>query len=328
MQHNWQHIIYNREATPPPGAWDNIAHQLDVPAEEKNWATGIYLQEEVPPAGVWKDIAAALDTDAGSNWQTRLYEKEAAPPEGVWASISAALDADNARVITMQPRTKSKQFYFRMAAAAAVIVAIAGTALWFSGRRSFDNDMQTVAKNNTAEKAKPAAGPTAAATIPPVAAAPQETQTVANTAAKKQVQPAGTKPAANTIAPLEYVKNNEMAFLPDNNPVLSNTKKLPDNNGQVNTDIALMNAPANTYISISGPDGQSIRVSSKFASLVGYLTDGPQKEERLDIIIRESAMWKATFRQWREKMTSNNAAPSFGNFMDIIEMGKLLNDKQ
>jgi hypothetical protein len=328
MQHNWQHIIYNREETPPPGAWDNIAHQLDKPAEETNWTTDVYLQEATPPAGVWSDIAAALDNTENSNWQTRLYEKEVAPPTGVWAAITTALDKEGGKLITMQPRIKSRQFYFRMAAAAAVIVAIAGTVLWLKGNLFPGNSTQTVAKNNASEQVKPAVKEITENPALPAPVTQEQIQPVA-AADKKQNAPVNTaKQVGTVITPLEYVTNNDPAFLPDNNPVLNNTKKLPGNNGQVNTAIALMDAPANTYISISGPDGQSIRVSSKFANLVGLLGDGPVKEERLDVIIRESAMWKATFRQWRQKMINTEAAPSFGNFMDIIEMGKLLNDNK
>jgi hypothetical protein len=323
MQGSWQHIIYNREETPPPGAWDNIAHKLEMADDAEDWSTKIYLEEATPPPGAWHEIAAALNHTENSNWQAKLYEKEITPPAGVWAAISTALDATDTRVITMQPR---RRFYYRLAAAAVVIVAVAGTALWFAGNQSTNTAAQTTAKNTAPEeKLNPAEKQTAETTILP-GAETQEKQQPAAVIVKKQTKPTVTQADDKIIPPLEYVKNNQTGFLPEN-PVLNNSKKLPGNNGQVNTDIALMDAPANTYISISGPDGQSIRVSSKFANLIGYLSDGPTKEERLDVIIRESALWKATFRQWKEKMISNTAAPSLGNFMDIIEMSKLLNEK-
>jgi hypothetical protein len=325
MQGNWQHTIYNREEAPPHGAWDNIAHKLDMADAAENWATDIYLKEVTPPPGTWNEIAAALDHTENNSWQTRLYEKEVAPPAGVWEAINTALDTTDTKVITMQPGRSNKKFYYRLAAAAAVIVAIAGTALWYAGKQPTDTAIQPLAKNTTNNNPVNSAVKETAETIALPAAETQEKQQPA-AIAKKQTKQAVTQADDKTIPPLEYVKNNQMGFLPEN-PVLNNSKKLPDNNGQVNTDIALMEAPANTYISISGPDGQSIRVSSKFANLIGYLGDGPIKEERLDVIIRESALWKATFRQWREKMISNTAAPSLDNFMDIIEMSKLLNEK-
>jgi hypothetical protein len=325
MQGNWQHILYNREETPPPGAWDNIAHKLQMADAVQDWSTEIYLKEETPPPGTWNEIAASLNAAENSNWQTRAYEKEVTPPAGVWAAISTALDTTDTRVITMQPARSSKKFYYRLAAAAAVLVAIAGTALWFAGKQPADITVQPIAKNTSNSSQENAAAKATAETIALPAAETQEKEQPA-AIAKKQTKPTVTQADDKIIPPLEYVKNNQTGFLPEN-PVLNNSKKLPGNNGQVSTDIALMETPANTYISISGPDGQSIRVSSKFANLIGYLSDGPVKEERLDIIIRESALWKATFRQWRDKMISNTAAPSLGNFMDIIEMSKLLNEK-
>jgi hypothetical protein len=316
MQDNWQHIIYNREETPPPGAWDNIARKLEMAGAAEDWSTEIYLKEETPPPAVWDEIAAALNHTENSNWQTRIYEKEIAPPADVWAAISTALDAPSTKVVTMQAgSSSSKKFYIRLAAAAAMVVAIAGTALWFAGNPSAGIAPQTVAKNNTDNSP-----------VNPAAKETQEKQQPAAVIANRQTKPAVTPADDKTIPALEYVKNSQPGFLPGQ-PVLNNSKKLPGNNGQVSTDIALMETPANTYISISGPDGQSIRVSSKFANLIGYLGDGPLKEEKLDVIIRESAQWKATFRQWREKMITNTAAPLPGNFMDIIEMGKLLNEK-
>ncbi len=329
MQGNWQHIIYDREETPPPGAWDNIAHKLEMADTAEYWTTELYLKEATPPLGLWNEIAAGLDAASGKNWHTKLYEKEVAPPAGVWAAISTALDTAGAKVITMPPAHSIKKINYRLAAAAAaaVIITIAGTALWFAGKQSTDSDLPFVAKNTaTSNPANIAVKETAETAVLPATETQEKEQPAA--IVKKQINraPASGKADSKIIPPLEYVKNNQMGFLPDN-PVLSNSKKLPDNNGQVNTDIALMETPANTYISISGPDGQSIRVSSKFANLIGYLSDGPVKEERLDVIIRESARWKATFMQWREKMISNTTAPSLGNFMDIIEMSKMLSEK-
>ncbi len=326
MQGNWQYIIYNREETPPQGAWDNIAYKLDMADTAENWSTEIYLKEATPPPGAWNEIAAALDHTENKSWQTRLYEKEVTPPAGVWGAINTALDATDTKVITMQPGRSNKKLYYRLATAAAVIVTIAGTALWYAGKQPSDTAIQPIAKNAPNNSpVNPAVIETAETTVLPASEA-QEKQQPAAAIVKKQSKLPITQADDKNIPPLDYVKNNQMGFLPEN-PVLNNSKKLPDNNGQVSTDIALMETPANTYISISGPDGQSIRVSSKFANLIGYLSDGPVKEERLDVIIRESALWKATFRQWREKMISNTAVPSLGNFMDVIEMSKLLNEK-
>jgi hypothetical protein len=358
MQGKWQHIMYNREETPPSGAWDTIAHKLEMGdaagwatdtylAEEippvgvwdtiahklemgdaSDWSTDIYLAEETPPPGIWDDICALLDNEAKSNWQTRLYNKEVVPPASVWAAITTVLDNNGARVIAMPATRSGQKSYARLAAAAAVIIAIAGTVVWFLAGRNTSTTVQppvAVKKNTNTEVVRSAVAENAdTATLPPTEVRPKQLLPVAM--AKKQQKSPTTSVDDKAIPVLEYVKNNPISFLPEQ-PVLQNKRKLPGSNGQVSTDIALMETPASTYISMSGPDGQSIRVSSKFANLIGYLGDGPVKEERLDIIIRESALWKATFKQWREKMINHAGVISVDNFMDIVEMGKLLNEK-
>lgn len=87
-----------------------------------------------------------------------------------------------------------------------------------------------------------------------------------------------------------------------------------------------MNTP-NNYVSFIGPNGQEVKVSSKFSNLLGYM-DGkePESEEYLDKIINESNFWRGKFKTWRNKMINNNVAPSPSNFMDIIELSKLLQE--
>ncbi len=131
---------------------------------------------------------------------------------------------------------------------------------------------------------------------------------------------------ANFYSPA-YVKGNapiELAQMPK----VEFTQMLQDVNGETPMDISLMNAP-NSYISVTGPDGQSVKVSSKFSNLINLLNDkNPAAVENIDIIISESAKWRSTFANWREKMTNNSIAPSISNFMDIIELSKMLESKK
>jgi hypothetical protein len=81
-------------------------------------------------------------------------------------------------------------------------------------------------------------------------------------------------------------------------------------------------------VSFVGPNGQEVKVSSKFSNLLGYM-DGrdPETVENLDKIISESNFWRGKFKSWRNKMISNNNASSPANFMNIIELSKLLNEE-
>lgn len=362
MQKGWQHTAYHAEVPPPAGAWDSIAHTLDhaeqaewqttaynaatMPpsgvwdsityaldnAEQTAWQTTAYNAETLPPATIWAQVSAALDNTVATQWQQDMYQYEVAPPAAAWGNITATLDNAGGKLVQMEPAQRSqRKFYLRIAAAAAVVSVIALSAVWFSQSIFFNSDPQSIAGNQPAAVTpNTTTVNTAPVTNNPVTAPSTDVAAVPAAAPNKEAATVSRRTTAVKeagIAPLEYVNGNEVAYLDERaNPAIA--KKLPDADGQVTTDITKMEAPAATgYITVSGPDGRSVRVSAKFASLLGYLNDTPGQEERLDVIIKESAVWKATFKQWRQKMMNNNIAPSFDNFMDVIELSKLLNSE-
>ncbi|MBL0147036.1 MAG: hypothetical protein IPP48_16295 [Chitinophagaceae bacterium] len=82
-------------------------------------------------------------------------------------------------------------------------------------------------------------------------------------------------------------------------------------------------------MTIVGPDGQSVRISSKFSKQLGYFTDrSPESMENIDFIIKESTIWKNKIAGWRSQMNSSSLAPSISNFMDVVEFSKLVSEKK
>lgn len=331
---DWQNRIYHATVEPPVDSWQQIAAALDAaPASQADWQGRMYQYEAAPPAEAWQSVAEMLDKQAANtDWDAHLYNHQVEPPAAVWAYITAQLNTDTAPVVSIAQKPLRNKSIFRIAAAAIILLGLAGTALWTMRERFFGESSQSVAVNTIA----PTTQPPVANTTAPVASNDNQAQTGAIVEGASTTQPNNAMAAKNTgkkkptasritttIAPLEYVTHNEMAFLPTD-AIFTNTNKLPNERGQTVVEINGMDAPNSSYINISGPDGQSIRVSAKFANLLGYLNDGPGQEERLDRIIKESAFWKATFRQWREKMTDADAAPSLSNFMGLLEMVKVL----
>jgi hypothetical protein len=326
MQSNWQYKLYHQEAAPPQGAWAGIASVLDT--DDK--ITNIYQQEETPPAGVWEAIASALDdNEAKEDWQHTIYNQTAIPPEGVWESISTHLD--KAAVSNVPAAVPVRRLSIIRMAAAAVITGLLATGVWFLTQPAAKAPVDVAATPS-----KPAAPATtvAPAPIPVFDSMSPISQSVPIATAKATV-------AQSRVAPQRSITIQPLSFLPESKAVGTDETTIP---AMALENRALLDNPAgnaidnmdNTvsvvnsgYISISGPDGQTVRLSSKFSNLAAYLNDeSPDTEELLDRIIRESAFWKAKFRRWREKMLNNTTAPSFGNFMDMIELGKLLEEKQ
>jgi hypothetical protein len=335
MPNNWLNKIRSHQATPPQGVWMNIANELDKENETGavDLKTKMYNYQSIPPTNALSNIFAILDkeeTQAATSFTERIYNYQQQAPASAWQNIINDLDKSEAKIVPLTNNTKNrKAIYFRMAAAASVIAVIA-TTIWFSSRNA-DNPTSPIAsvpsetkQPVTAEiKKENAALP---ASDPQEKKLPQETIAQTQTEAKKDVQKKTASSTAVTAAP-DYVKSNPTISLADD-PTKGSNEKLQNTDGSTTTDIALMNT-ANTYISITGPDGQSVKVSSKFSNVLNYLNgENPDNIEYLDKIISESAQWRKTFAQWREKMTNNAVAPSFSNFMDIISLSEILEEKK
>src|ERR1700744_2958799 len=71
------------------------------------------------------------------------------------------------------------------------------------------------------------------------------------------------------------------------------------------------------YITVAGPNGTAVRVSSKLSALAAYIADDKTDSPAA---ATDQSFWKSKFRSWREKMSQNNITPSLTNFMDIVEL--------
>lgn len=116
-------------------------------------------------------------------------------------------------------------------------------------------------------------------------------------------------------------------FLTDRYQIASAAgKKIRNSKGEIREDISLLDLP-NSYFYITGPNGESVRVSSKFRNTIQYL-HGNDNEEMLDIILRESQYWKNRFRTWKENVGHSTFVPSAENFMGIADLMDLLQEPE
>jgi negative regulator of sigma E activity len=319
MSVNWINKILSHEEAPPQGVWMNIANELDKDEQknDSNLTTKILAYEVEPPTTALVNIFNALDKEEEThNYVARLYNHQEEPPVLAWENIAAQLNDENTAAVVPFENKKNniRALYIRIAAAAAVIAIVVTTVLLISKEKPAHINESVAAvipqnQHNEIPKVD-----TEKTTLP----ASDSHENMINPVEKKS-----TVPAEALV--IDYIKGNETLSLAPN-PTEANKEKLQNSKGETPQDITLMNTP-NTYISIAGPDGQTVKVSSKFSNLISYLT-GVDTEENLDVIIKESAKWKATFAAWRDKMTNNVVAPSLGNFMDIIELSKILEEKK
>jgi Ca2+-binding EF-hand superfamily protein len=332
MPDNWLNKIRSHQATPPQGVWMHIANELDKENETEavDLKTKMYNYQSIPPSNVLANIFATLDKDdaqATTSFNERMYNYQQEAPANAWQNIINELDKSEAKIVPLTNNKKNlKAIYFRMAAAASVIAVIA-TTVWFSNRNTDNPTSSNPIVSVTPEIKQPVTAEVKKENTALPASDPQEKKsTQEKTIAQTNVKKTAPLPVADNSVP-NYVKGNTTNDLADN-PATANKEKLQDVNGNTPNDIALMNTP-NSYISVTGPDGQSVKVSAKFSNLIGYLTDNSaDTKENIDVIISESAKWRKIFAGWREKMTNNSVAPSISNFMDIISLSEILEDKK
>jgi hypothetical protein len=326
MNSNWQHKIQQHEAVPPQGTWNNIANMLD---REENlnagFASRLAAYETFAPVSTQKNIFDLLDAAEGDSFKHRLYSYAPAAPATAWPQIVTELDKAATKIIPFEPRTRQTGAAFLRVAAAITIIALLSVTVWLLKPGKDVNEVV----NNTAIP-KPFTGTpknnTSAADLPAtITPQKQDNNTVTTATTPKEKNKSSEKNITGTA----YVTNNDVIILAQN-PAAARAEKLQNSNGETPEDIALFNnGIANSYITITGPDGQAVRVSSKFAALVSYLSDNnPDAQENIEIIIKESAKWRATFALWRDKMTNNSIAPTPNNFMDIIELSNVLEEKK
>lgn len=316
---NWLERMLNYEVSPPEQAWANIIHKLDQDdkeSAEEALKLKMLAYEEIPPITVFNNTFNQLDTEDGVQvplYITKLKQYEENAPADTWTNIVAQLDEEKI-IPLVKERNNLKQLYIRLSAAAAII-AVLLLFIWPTKQNI----------NNTAGIA-----------VQPPAIAPSEIHTehsildtpntiVANTASEPIKSNADLQTQKN-ISAVKYANSNYTDVLA-RDPSLLNNEKLQSAKGTTPMDIALISTP-NTYISVTGADGQTVKVSSKFSNLLSYLIpESSGTKENIDIIIEESAKWKKTFAEWKDKMTNNGIAPDLSNFMDIIELSKVVENK-
>ncbi|WP_114790678.1 hypothetical protein U0035_19855 [Niabella yanshanensis] len=94
---NSHNKIYDIEVTPPAGAWNNIARELDNLEAHQNISERLTGLEISPPVMAWTAIADQLDiTSQEEDLATKLYNAEAPVPPMAWNAISRELDDQKA----------------------------------------------------------------------------------------------------------------------------------------------------------------------------------------------------------------------------------------
>ncbi|HTN08943.1 hypothetical protein [Agriterribacter sp.] len=292
------------------------------------WKNELYNHEVNPPVQVWKRIVHDLDNEL-LVFRNRLYDAEIAPPENSWELIQHTLDTP----YSTAPKSFSIKKGFRIAAAAALIGICFFTANYFI--TGISKNKTTGQKALPAGKAgnRPANLPVAGNNEDADITAPESNKRpmiASHNTRKKHERQASTNAVNDFYREEAGFNAPPVSLVPYDNTAITDRYKLDHTaarrisnlKGEVKEDVRLMDLP-NSYFLMTGPNGQSVRVSSKFRNTIQYL-NGSGKEELLDVILRESQYWRNQFKVWKEQVGHSTFIPSAENFMDISELMKLL----
>jgi hypothetical protein len=330
MSTNLKNKMLNHIETPPVGVWESIAFKLDVEeklATENILAKKLNNYQEAPPVSVWDNIAIQLNNEEEqyNSVATKLLAYEVAPPNHVWQNISTEINKEETKVIPIGGQRKIGT-YLKFAAAASVIAIISST-IWFVANKPTPNNDSSLANttNTSVNKTTVAASTNKNNSL--LTTDTQEKNTVSNNTNKKVDKQIPSTTKNKEIAAIDLATVEQTSPLAKN-PFDKKADPIQNSTGDAPLNIDLVATP-NTYMTIVGPDGQSVRISSKFSKQVGYFTErSPDAMENIDVIIKEGKVWRTKIASWKELLNSSTISPSITNFMDVLEMSTILTDKK
>ncbi|MFM2358553.1 MAG: hypothetical protein RLY16_546 [Bacteroidota bacterium] len=296
MNNNWQHRIQQHTALPPEALWDRIAIELDR-ADNQGVSERLQQYQAIPPEEIWEQIAQHLPT---------IDETRQAP-----------VTATNH---TQQATTIRKFNWIKLGAAAGILLLLGSSMYWYVLRQSPGIE----AGNSTSSTNLKQQGHSPVATQKDVIATlTPKTGTSKKTVVQSRKQVTLKIDSSLLLllpaqggAPIHATPTIDLAVVGD----------------PKHTDIAIDGFPAEInqpYFTITGPDGEMVRVSSKLKNIAPLLSErDPANEENIDLIIKNSAGWKLKLKHWKDRMLQIPFTPSPTNLMNIIELGKMLDEQE
>lgn len=349
MATNIRHKLYFLEVPPPPDVWADIAVRLksEFNAEEVAAARKMYELSVPPPADVWSGIAVWLNNEFNAEEVAaaqKMYELSVPPPAAVWENIEAALELGQQQPVKHEGKVLHLPFYKVASAAAAMVVVTLAAWYFLNNSTNHNTGNATVVKPNSAgvavENAVPSQQPAPPASFEPVteqsnkeelaeAEKPNAAADVAMAAnyshsnERRMAHYSNYQPVATSYAGIDDVQT--IPLTNDDNTPSVEAPLIRDAKGQIILDKKLITSPDDCYITITGPNGEQTRISSKFLHIISSLNDDAPPEDYFDFMLPENGMWKMRFQEWKDRFLKQASfIPTATNFTDILALKDLL----
>ena len=282
--------------------------------------------EIAPPPGAWDFIAAQLDQNAV---QQKMNQLEITPPAFAWKEIEKELDKNAEKVI---PISRNKKIiYLRYAAVAVFIGLIAtGITLYFNNTKTIKHTgspTETAANVDNQPKGNAAINNVSDSDNTQAPVTTTNTSSTPYTSSRLPLETQNEEGYKDVLAynefPLQKASTDEISYADLYNPNEGVNMVARDLNGNGADGINAVSADENHFIT-NGPNGDVVRVSNKLSNIIPLLSDDNTTQEYLDVVIKESAVWKQRYDNLRNKLSK--IAPSPNNFLDIIQLASVLNE--
>lgn len=329
MSEQLRHKMIDLEVAPPPAAWQAIAARLYDDEKYMFVATKMNNLEVAPPPASWESIAARINDDKQYTVvSAKMNGFEATPPTQIWDNVLTALEEKNKNEI---PVINIRRTVYRITAAAVFIVFFIGAWMMRSPKKNTAIETVKNTDHNTVPVQRAITSNKENKITPDNVQPNQKEESVAS----QNNYPAQHSAKSNySSLPADSGKEN----MPKNALVNSLPHSMPasvvyvppilDKSGHPveNIDVLTTNS---SYVIIAGPNGQLTRISSKFANVIRFLNDdgSDNTPEYIDQVIIESNTWKKRFQEWRNKIAASSYIPSSDNFLDIVELKDLIQER-
>ena len=293
------------------------------------------LQYEMPPpAGTWETIARRLDNEFDS-YDSKISENlngaALEAPSSVWQNISAALDESKepAKVIPLYTRKRI--------AMAAIAIGLLITGAWFFRQSIFTNNTSIgtasikeafpITENKSDEIIKTDELTTSIAQLVPRRVRVKPSLPIAEQVAMITSGLFETEELMNFSEP-RIISTQNFHVVDATGEASVTAPLIRDANGKIIMDYSLITTGSGNYFTVTGPNGEQTRISSKFANFLAYLNNSSnEKEEYLDFLFHRNTAWKKIFEEWSMKILDQASfAPSGFTFFDILELKDLIKD--
>lgn len=293
----------------------------------------LYSLEVAPPSACWEDLAERIRIECKPSeliLGERLQDASIDPPETSWTAIEKLLNSN------APARTANAKIFriSRWTAVAAIFVLILMAGIYFLLPESDRQPQQPVIGES-----KPSLVPER---IPAKEAFKQSLPADQANNLKTGVRPVPNKSVAINSNNNEEAAGNYHSMMADDEPlnyadlfpgdysiattnISVNAPLLRDQSGDIILDAQLLTSGNSNYITVTAPNGQPARISSKFLPVLAYMNQQPADNEYMSLVVQESLFWKLTFDEWRQLLLKEvSLTPAAGNFSDILELKNIL----